>query len=141
MYEYKCKILRVVDGDTIDVDIDLGFGIWKRGERVRVIGIDTPESRTKDLTEKKFGIAAKDFVKGLFPIGSEQIIKTHKDETGKFGRILGDFVLPNDKLLSAHMIENYHAVAYNGENKEDVKELHMLNRNKLLESGVVKLED
>jgi len=141
MYEYHVKkVNNVVDGDTIDVEIDLGFDI-SFSSRVRLAGIDTPESRTKDLTEKKFGIAAKDFVKGLLPIGSAQIIKTHKDETGKFGRILGDFVLPNDKLLSAHMIENYHAVAYNGENKEDVKELHMLNRNKLLESGIVKLED
>ena len=141
MYEYRCIIRHVVDGDTVDIDIDLGFGIWIHNERIRLIGIDTPESRTNDLVEKQFGIAAKDFVKGLLPIGSTQIIKTHKDETGKFGRILGDFILPNDKLLSAHMIENYHAVAYNGENKEDVKAAHLLNRNMLLESGIVKLED
>ncbi len=57
MYEYKCKILRVVDGDTVDVDIDLGFGIWLHRERVRVMGIDTPESRTRDKVEKKFGLA------------------------------------------------------------------------------------
>ena len=55
MYEYKCKILRVVDGDTVDVDIDLGFGVWLRKERVRMMGIDTPESRTRDKEEKKFG--------------------------------------------------------------------------------------
>ena len=52
MYEYKCKIRKVVDGDTVDVDIDLGFGVWLRKQRVRLVGIDTPESRTKDLQEK-----------------------------------------------------------------------------------------
>ena len=56
MHEYRCKILRVVDGDTVDVDIDLGFGIWIHKERVRVMGIDTPESRTRDLVEKAFGV-------------------------------------------------------------------------------------
>ena len=54
MYEYRCNVTRVIDGDTVDVDIDLGFGIWLRGERVRIMGIDTPESRTRDLVEKKF---------------------------------------------------------------------------------------
>ena len=61
MYEYKCKIRKVVDGDTVDVDIDLGFGVWLRKQRVRLVGIDTPESRTKDLEEKKYGLAQKSF--------------------------------------------------------------------------------
>ena len=74
MYEYRCKILRIVDGDTVDVDIDLGFGVWMHRERVRIMGIDTPESRTRDLTEKKFGLAAKEFVRFLMPVGSSQII-------------------------------------------------------------------
>ena len=52
MYEYKCKVVRVVDGDTVDVDIDLGFGVWLHKERVRIIGMDTPESRTRDKEEK-----------------------------------------------------------------------------------------
>lgn len=140
MYKYRCKVLRVVDGDTVDVDIDLGFGIWVHRERIRVMGIDTPESRTRDLTEKAFGLAAKEFVKSLMPIGSMQIIKTQKDKTGKFGRVLGDFIIEG-KLLTEHMIENYHAVPYHGENKESTQEGHMLNRTKLLESGLVKLED
>ena len=58
MYEYRCRIDRVVDGDTVDVDIDLGFGVWLREERVRMYGIDTPESRTRDLVEKRYGLAA-----------------------------------------------------------------------------------
>ena len=59
MYEYRCKVLKVIDGDTVDVDIDLGFGTWIRNERVRIMGIDTPESRTSNDIEKKFGLAAK----------------------------------------------------------------------------------
>ena len=62
MYEYKCKMVKVVDGDTIDVDIDLGFGVWMRNQRIRMHGIDTPESRTRDLEVKKYGLAAKDFL-------------------------------------------------------------------------------
>lgn len=140
MYEYRCKILRIVDGDTVDVDIDLGFGVWIHKERVRLLGIDTPESRTKDLVEKQFGLASKQFVKDLMPIGSQQIIKTEKDKTGKFGRILGDFII-DGKRLTHLMVEANHAVVYNGENKDAVLEAHMLNRSKLLESGEVKLED
>ena len=52
MYEYKCKIVKIVDGDTVDIDLDLGFGVWLRDERVRIMGIDTPESRTSDKIEK-----------------------------------------------------------------------------------------
>ena len=59
MYEYRAKIVRIIDGDTVDVDIDLGFGIWMKNERVRIMGIDTPESRTRDKVEKKFGLASK----------------------------------------------------------------------------------
>ena len=55
MYEYKCKMVRVVDGDTVDVDIDLGFGVWMRKQRIRMYGIDTPESRTSDKVEKVYG--------------------------------------------------------------------------------------
>ena len=109
-------------------------------ERVRLLGIDTPESRTRDLVEKQFGLASKQFVKDLMPIGSQQIIKTEKDKTGKFGRILGDFLI-DGKRLTDLMVEANHAVVYNGENKDAVLEAHMLNRSKLLERGDVKLED
>jgi micrococcal nuclease len=91
MYDYKCNVVRVVDGDTVDVDIDLGFGIWMRDERVRVMGIDTPESRTRDLVEKQFGLAAKERLKSL--LGESSVLRTMvsksgEDMKGKFGRIL-----------------------------------------------------
>ena len=82
MYEYRCKILRVVDGDTVDVDIDLGFGVWMHKERIRLHGIDTPESRTRDLEEKKYGLIAKQKIKDFMPVGSTQTLVTTKDKAG-----------------------------------------------------------
>ena len=127
MYEYKCKVTRVVDGDTVDIDIDLGFGVWLHKERVRIYGIDTPESRTRDKVEKRFGLLAKEFVK-QFVKGSSVILRTQKyDAKGKFGRILGDIIV-DDKSLSETMIQEHHAVAYHGQSKEDIQKAHINNR-------------
>ena len=127
MYEYKVAIARVVDGDTVDVNIDLGFGVWLHKERVRIYGIDTPESRTRDLEEKKYGLAAKEFVKN-FVKGYSVILRTEKyDAKGKFGRILGDIMV--DKVsLSETMISKHHAVPYYGQSKDDIAESHLENR-------------
>jgi len=145
MYDYKCKVVKVVDGDTVDVDIDLGFGIWMRNERVRIMGIDTPESRTRDLVEKKFGLAAKDRLIQLLgekPVLRTQIAKNGEDMKGKFGRILGDFDVYDAKTdswrpVTKVMIEEGHAVDYYGGSKEEIQEAHMLNRQRLIEEGVV----
>lgn len=140
MYEYKCKITRVVDGDTVDVDIDLGFGIWLKDERVRVMGIDTPESRTSDKVEDIFGELAKSRVKELLGKG-DAILKTEvnkdgEDMKGKFGRILGDFIVEGRRLTEI-LIEEGHAVKYFGQNKADVEVAHLANRNRLMTEGVV----
>ena len=127
MYEYRCKVSRVIDGDTVDVDIDLGFGVWLHKERVRIIGIDTPESRTRDKEEKKYGLAAKAFVKDFFRIGDVVLTTKKYDAKGKFGRILGDFKC-NGRTLSKVMIEMHHAVEYHGQSKEDIREAHLANR-------------
>ena len=145
MYEYKAKVLRVVDGDTVDVDIDLGFGIWMHKERVRMMGIDTPESRTRDKVEKTFGLASKNRLKELLPVGSITVLKTEidrsgEDKKGKFGRILGDFLI-DDKRATDILIEEGHAVAYFGGSKEEIEMKHMANREKLLREGVVSRED
>ncbi len=145
MYDYKCKVVKVVDGDTVDVDIDLGFGVWMRDERVRVMGIDTPESRTRDLVEKKFGLAAKERLKGLLGKTSvlrTQVSKSGEDMKGKFGRILGDFDVYCAKTDSWRpatkiMIEEGHAVEYHGQSKDDIKEAHLANRERLWEEGIV----
>ena len=133
MYEYRCKIDRVVDGDTVDVDIDLGFGIWLRKERVRLYGIDTPECRTRDLEEKKYGLAAKSFVQDLLPVGSMQTLRTRKDDKGKFGRILGEFVVYDavtysSRTLNQIMIDRHYGVEYYGQSKQDIAEEHLRNR-------------
>ena len=143
MYEYRAKVLRVVDGDTVDVDIDLGFGIWMKKERVRMMGIDTPESRTRDKVEKAFGLASKARLKELLPIGSLTVLKTEidrsgEDKKGKFGRILGDFII-EDRRATDILIEEGHAVAYFGGSKEEVQMKHMANREKLLREGKVVL--
>ena len=134
---YKCVISRIVDGDTVDVDIDLGFGIWLRKERVRVAGIDTPEKRTKDKIEKQFGLAATAKAHTLIPEGTNCIIRTRRDKAGKYGRTMGDFVLEDGTLYTANMIESHHAVVYEGQAKADVEAAHVLNREILWESGEV----
>ena len=123
----------MVDGDTVDVDIDLGFGVWMRKERIRVLGIDTPESRTRDKVEKTYGILAKNFVKSYLPVGSSQTLQTEKDGTGKFGRILGKFLVHDKKEdremhLGDIMIREHLAVKYDGQSKEDIAEQHIKNR-------------
>ena len=140
MHEYKVNILKVVDGDTVDVDIDLGFGIWLRKERVRVMGIDTPESRTSDKIEKIFGLAAKARLSSL--LGTEAILHTQvskkgEDMKGKFGRILGNFVSLNGEKCAAVLIREGHAVAYQGGSKENVASKHLANRERLVREGAV----
>ena len=87
MYRYKVSVVKVVDGDTVDVDIDLGFGMSYKKQRVRMLGIDTPESRTRDLVEKKFGKASKKHLKNILEQGDIELVSHDK---GKFGRILGE---------------------------------------------------
>ena len=140
MWTYRAKVVRVIDGDTVDVDVDLGFGIWQKNERVRIMGIDTPESRTRDKIEKKFGLAAKARLKSLLgpkPVLQTTISKKGEDMKGKFGRVLGDFII-DGKQVSQIMCREGHAVAYFGGAKADVQTQHMKNRKKLVASGVVK---
>lgn len=146
MYEYRIKVVRVVDGDTVDVDIDLGFGVWLKKERVRLYGIDTPESRTRDKEEKKFGLMAKEYLKASLKKGTP-ILKTHKDGKGKFGRILGELLYIDNEghpqfevkiNINQDMIEKHHAVAYHGQSKEAIAEQHLVNRELLKENGSVR---
>ena len=130
MYEYNCKIDRVVDGDTVDVDIDLGFDVWMLKQRIRLYGVDTPESRTRDKVEKVFGNLAKEFVEKRLPVGSKQVLRTKLDGKGKFGRILGEFVI-GETTLNRMLIETSNAVEYHGQSKEDIEKEHLENRNKL----------
>ena len=146
--EYDVILLKCVDGDTVDVDIDLGFGIWLKDERVRIMGIDTPESRTSDKVEKLFGTAAKERLKELLAEGGKLITtedKSGEDMKGKFGRILGDFWVERyegkRERITDIMIEEGHCVAYFGGSKDEIQMKHMANREKLLREGIVSRED
>jgi len=142
--EYDVVLLKCVDGDTVDVDINLGFGVWLKEERVRIMGIDTPESRTSDDVEKLFGLAAKARLKELLHDGGKLITTEDakgEDMKGKFGRILGDFRTPDGRLVTDILIEEGHCVAYFGGSKDEIQIKHMANRAKLLREGIVNQEE
>lgn len=132
MYEYRIKkVLKVVDGDTIDVDIDLGFNI-SYTQRVRLAGIDTPESRTKDAREKVLGLEVKDKLKKSIEAANLVVVKTEKpDSTEKYGRILGWVYLDGDtRSLNEQLIEEGYAWGYMGETKVKDFDALLAKRNK-----------
>lgn len=145
--EYDVTVIKVVDGDTVDVDIDLGFGVCLKDERVRIMGIDTPESRTRDKVEDLFGEAAKARLKELMKHGGKLITTENKhgeDMKGKFGRILGDFKVDYSgemKRVTEIMELEGHCVPYFGGSKEETQAAHMINRERLLSEGIVSQED
>ena len=119
MYEYHVKkVTNVVDGDTIDVDIDLGFDI-SFSSRVRLAGIDTPESRTTNKAEKVLGLEAKEYVKSKIKDAKDIVIKTEKiDSSEKYGRILGWLFLDGSKVsVNEQMIAEGYAWGYLGDTK------------------------
>jgi micrococcal nuclease len=135
MYEYACTVEKVVDGDTIDVVLDLGFDILYKS-RVRLFGIDTPESRTRNKDEKARGKMASAFLKEAIEDGEKVVIQTKlKDSRGKFGRVLGDVVV-DDININQLMVKCHLAVAYHGQSKDDVEAEHMRNREVLIEKGL-----
>ena len=134
MYEYRGKVTRVVDGDTVDCILDLGFNIH-HSCRVRLLGIDTPESRTRDREEKARGLLSKQALKDLLT-DKDFVIKTHKKKAkGKFGRVLGELWIA-EKNINKEMIELGYAVEYYGQSKEDIKEVHQKNKQLLIERGL-----
>jgi micrococcal nuclease len=119
MYEYYVKeVTKVVDGDTIDVILDLGFDVMFKS-RVRLAGIDTPESRTRDLDEKKLGLEAKEYLKHAIESAESVVIKTEKlNSTGKYGRILGWIYLDHSpNSINNEMVQKGYAWEYLGDTK------------------------
>jgi len=119
MYEYRVtRLLGIIDGDTIDVQIDLGFDV-SFTSRVRLNGIDTPESRTADLAEKKYGLEAKDWLKHRLENAKKIIIRTEKsDSSEKYGRILGTLVVDDEPMsINEQLIKAGYAWAYDGGTK------------------------
>ena len=119
MYQYNCKIVKVVDGETVDVDIDLGFDVWLKKQRIRLYGVDTPESRTRDLEEKKKGLEAKAYVKDLLENSDEGKFAIKSHGVGKYGRVLGElFDKGHETSVNELLKENGHAYEYHGGKKK-----------------------
>ena len=117
-YEYKAILDRVVDGDTCDAMIDLGFNTWVK-KRIRFKGVDCWESRTRDLDEKKKGLAAKEFTKKLLEYSDEGKFALRSHGVGKYGRVLGElFVKGNEQSVNELLLENGHAYEYEGGKKK-----------------------
>ena len=142
MYEYRATLLKIIDGDTVDVDIDLGFGVVLTNQRIRLYGIDTPESRTRDLEEKKCGKLAAKYIEDHIKVSSTFTLRSRLDGKGKYGRILGELVcyvpeFDREMSLNDAMIMKKLAVKYFGQSKDDIEEEHLKNREHLYASGLV----
>ena len=142
MYEYRATLLKIVDGDTVDVDIDLGFGVVLSNQRIRLYGIDTPESRTRDLEEKKCGKLAAKYIEDHIKVSSSFTLRSKLDGKGKYGRILGELIcyvpeFDREMSLNDAMITKKLAVKYFGQSKDDIEEEHLKNREYLYEQGLV----
>ena len=136
MYEYYCEVTKIVDGDTLDVDIDLGFATKLTKQRIRMLGIDTPESRTRDLEEKARGLLSKKFLLSTCPIGSTIRLRSHGK--GKFGRILGEIFTPEGEVsINKQMCDEGYAVEYYGGSKDELVAKHQANKEKLIAKGVL----
>ena len=118
MFRFNANLVRVVDGDTVDADIELGFSVFMR-DRIRLMGIDTPESRTRNLQEKSWGLAAKHrLIELLAEADGEFTLVTEDMEKGKFGRVLGTIEV-NGKDANQTLIEENFAIPYEGGNKDE----------------------
>ena len=136
MYEYKATVIKIIDGDTIDVDIHLGFDIMLRKQRISLYGIDCPESRTRNLEEKQRGLLSKGYLLDKIPVGTD--IKLKSKERGKFGRILGEIFEYNKTIsINKAMCDEGYAVPYEGQGKEELKELHQANKQILIAKGLL----
>jgi micrococcal nuclease len=141
MYKYNVIIKEIIDGDTVKVDIDLGFDMWLRNQLVRLSGIDAPESRTTNLTEKKYGLQTKAFIEKMMPVGSEQQLLSAKIQKEKYGRILGEFFITyadlNSTNLNKLLVDKHLAIVYDGNSsKGELRAAHYANRKYLKENGI-----
>lgn len=140
MYEYSCKLVRVIDGDTVDVDIDLGFDTWIHNARIRLSGIDAHETRSRDLREKAFGEYAKSEVEKYLENSPNLFLISMEYNKGKYGRIIGDLRLDDGNLLTRVLLENKVVAPYSDATTTRVKWKKDV-EDHLLREGKVTLED
>lgn len=137
MYKYNCIVNRIIDGDTIVIDIDLGFNIWIKSEPVRLYGVDAPEIRTRNTEEKLFGKYAAEYVENLLKPGCSYIFISKEFSTGKYGRILGDFYIENELLTNILLNNNVVANYKEGKEKYITEKEHLDNRKILIAKGEI----
>ena len=126
---YDIVLNRIIDGDSMDIDIHLGFDVVLQHKRLRLNGVDTPESRTSDAEEKKYGLLAKQYVEQW--CADKKIVLVINEQgnaTDKFGRILGDLQCEKGESLVTSIITHHHGVEYEGQSKTIIKEQHLENR-------------
>jgi micrococcal nuclease len=139
-YQYKAKLKKVIDGDTLLLDIDLGFNIVLFDQYVRLSGIDAPESKSKDRIEKAFGLLSKAAVEEFIKESKNEIIietTLCDNNDDKYGRILAKLYDPVKTCLNDWLIEHRFAVPYDGTNKQKLKELHSSNRKYLIDNKII----
>ena len=135
MSEYRYTVERIVDGDTIDVTLDLGFSV-SYSSRVRLYGIDTPESRTRNKDEKARGKLASAFLSKAIEIADQVVIRTElKDSRGKFGRVLGTVVCDGEDINQG-MVEGGFSFKYYRQSKKAVEAEHLINRQTIIAQGI-----
>ena len=141
MYEYKAKVNRVVDGDTVIVDIDLGFDVWLNNQYVRLAGVDTPELKSKDKGHRAAGLLAKEKLTNLLKDSEYVALKSEnfEREEDKYGRILGVIWLPSGTNVNNFLLNNHYGVSYKGENKAETMKAHAANIELLISKGEIKL--
>jgi len=140
MYEYNCTVRAIIDGDTVDVDVDLGFDVILRGVRVRIAGIDAPEIRSRDVVEKHWGRKSRSFLEKTIPVGTKLIfVSKEYHPNDSFGRVIGDFYY-GMSTISQVMLNSHHAVPWDS-NKEEREKNHLRNRELLVEAGYSPAEE
>jgi len=144
MYEYKATIKRIIDGDTVVVDIDLGFNMTLCDEHIRLYYIDAPESRSSDLVEKHFGELATQHVEKYIPAGTTHTFICKRFEQARYGRVAGDFSVYDPEsdswmLLTEIMVRDHHAVKYSDNSPVTLAEQHQQNWDTLVEQGVTEI--
>jgi micrococcal nuclease len=137
MYTYEAKVLRILDGDTIILDIDLGFNTWLNNQSIRLQGIDTPDIRTKNNLEKEAGFLAKQWVENHISVGDIITVNTVVDKKEKFGRTLGIIFSKDGTNINEGLLDNNLAVKYIGQTKKQLEIDHNKNLKLLLEKNII----
>lgn len=141
MYEYDIKLNRVIDGDTIVADIDLGFDVWLKDQYIRLSGVDTPELKSKDKLHRAAGLLAKTKLTEFLSSARGLLLKSEnfQPEDDKYGRILGTIITDRDENVNHYLLNNRYGVPYNGQNKGEIMKAHAANIEFLTANGFLQI--